>query len=229
MRLIDAHAAPPRCAPLTAGLRARVLAGAEPPSRTRRGLAEIDVAPGRSLPVHGEDDAETMLYVVRGRARVVAGDGSAAVRGGDVVHLCDRDRVAVTNLGVDTLRLLVVACPGGFERRLRSWEPVRAPAPIGAEAPRALLDLTLLPRAQRHRTVVAALEALDLGTRLVVINDRDPRALQRRLVRRYGDRLGWEPREDSGDRVAVAIWLDPDDLLGSGGRELSVGDLAPAA
>lgn len=207
MRLIDARAAGVHQAPRAAGLRARVLVGAEPTVRARCGLAEIDVAPGRSLPAHAHGDAETVIYVVRGRGRVV-GEGSAVeVRGGDAIQVPVGERVAVTNLGADTLRLVAVFAPAGFERTLGEW-PRATDAGPGDESPSALLDLTGLPRPQRHRTVVAALEALDAGTPLVVVSDHEPRALRRQLERRYGPRLGWDPRENSCDRVAVAIWLE---------------------
>jgi uncharacterized protein (DUF2249 family) len=41
----------------------------------------------------------------------------------------------------------------------------------------------------------------------VIVNDHEPVALERQLRRRYGAGLGWEVRERSSDRVAVAIWL----------------------
>jgi hypothetical protein len=41
----------------------------------------------------------------------------------------------------------------------------------------------------------------------VIVNDHEPVALERQLRRRYGPGLGWDVRERSGDRVAVAIWL----------------------
>lgn len=80
--------------------------------------------------------------------------------------------------------------------------------PAAPEEPRALLDLTALPWPQRHRTVVAALEALDPGTRLVIVNDHEPAPLRRQLERRDGARLGWEARERAPHRVTAAIWLD---------------------
>ena len=75
---------------------------------------------------------------------------------------------------------------------------------------RAILDLTGLPRRQRHRTVIAALEALDPGTRLVVVNDHEPTGLRIQLQRLYGGRLGWEARGGAGERIVVALRLAED-------------------
>jgi uncharacterized protein (DUF2249 family) len=75
---------------------------------------------------------------------------------------------------------------------------------------RAILDLTGLPRRQRHRTVIATLEALDPGTRLVVVNDHEPTGLRIQLQRLYGGRLGWEARGGAGGRIVVALRLAED-------------------
>lgn len=150
------------------------------------GLVEIDVVPGASLPAHDHGEAEAPAYVVGGRAR---GTGAA-----------------IENTGAERLRLLVSFSPAGFEQRFLSWEWALGGDRAGSE-PQALLDLTGLPRPQRHRTVIAALEALAWGVPLVIVNDHEPTGLQRRLARRYEDRLGWEVRARTGDRIAVAIWL----------------------
>jgi len=204
MRVTGPESTPVRRAPRAAGLRARVLAGPGPDLASETGLVEIVIAPGRSLPAHAHGEAETLVYVVSGRARVVSGDRSEEVLGGGVVHLPPATEVAVTNCGVDTLRLLVVFSPAGFEEGFLAWEA----APPEDEEERALLDLTGLPRPQRHKTVIAALEALRPGTPLVIVNDHEPAGLKRQLDRRYEARLGWDVRERTGDRVAVAIWLD---------------------
>ena len=75
-----------------------------------------------------------------------------------------------------------------------------------AEA-RVLIDITGLPRPQRHRTVAATLEAMEPGVSLIVINDHDPTLLRRALERRHGARLAWERLGRSDDRVAVAVRL----------------------
>jgi uncharacterized protein (DUF2249 family) len=171
-------------------------------------MVEIDIAPGRSLPAHDQGAAEAVAYVVSGRARVLSGQSSAEVPGGGVVHLPRGTPVTITNIGVDTLRLLAVFSPAGFERVFLAWHPAPSEGAEASREPRALLDLTGLPRPQRHRTVIAALEALAPTTPLVIVNDHEPNALRRQLERRYGPHLGWEVRERSGDRVAVAVWLD---------------------
>lgn len=74
---------------------------------------------------------------------------------------------------------------------------------------RATLDLRNLPRPQRHRTVIGALEALDAGTPLVIINDHVPHGLKTQLERRYGDRLGWDDLELGDTLARVAMWLGP--------------------
>jgi len=96
----------------------------------------------------------------------------------------------------------------------------RAPGPDG------------LPRPQRHRTVIATLEALVQGMPLVVVNDHEPNALQPQLERRYGPRLGWDVRERSGDRVGVTIWLSEPhepDLVASADGVLRNGRFPTAA
>jgi uncharacterized protein (DUF2249 family)/quercetin dioxygenase-like cupin family protein len=186
----------------------RVLAGPEPELGSQAGLVAVDIAPGRSLPAHAHADAETLVYVVSGRARFLCEERSEEVTGGGVVHLPKGAQVAIDNRGVDALRLLVVFSPAGFERGFLGWDAAPVESAEAPDEPRALLDLTGLPRPQRHRTVIAALEALAQGTPLVIVNDHEPNALQRQLEGRYGPRLGWDLRERSGDRVAVAIWLD---------------------
>ena len=205
MRVTGPESAPVRRAPGAAGLRVRVLAGPEPELGSRAGLVEIDIAPGRSLPAHAHGDAEALVYVVSGRAGVLSEGRSEEVPGGGVVHLPQGAQVAIANRGVDALRLLVVFSPAGFERCFLGWDAAPGESAEAPDEPRALLDLTGLPRPQRHRTVIAALEALAQGTALVIVNDHEPNALQRQLERRYGSRLGWDLRERSGDRVAVAI------------------------
>ena len=81
------------------------------------------------------------------------------------MHLPRGTPVAVTNLGVDALRLLVVLSPAGFERVFLGWEAASGAPADYPQGRRALLDLTRLPRPQRHRTVIASLEALEAGTR----------------------------------------------------------------
>lgn len=160
---------------------------------------------GGVVRVTGPDDAEALAYVVDGRARVVSGESTEDVEEGAAVHVPRGAKVAIANVGSDRLRLLVSFAPAGFEQRFTSWEWALGEGP---SRPQALLDLTGLPRPQRHRTVIAALEALDARVPLVVVNDHEPAGLRRQLERRYGDRLGWEVRARTGDRVAVAIWLD---------------------
>jgi uncharacterized protein (DUF2249 family)/quercetin dioxygenase-like cupin family protein len=209
----------------------RVLAGPEPELGSRAGLVEIDIAPGRSFPAHAHGDAAALFYVVTGRAGFLSEGRSEEVLGGGVVHLSRGTQVAIANRGVDALRLLVVFSPAGFERGFLGWDAAPGERADAPEEPRALLDLTGLPRPQRHRTVIAALEALAHGTPLVIVNDHEPDALQRQLERRYGPRLGWDLRERSGDRAAVAIWLDeprePD--LGSPGDGVLRDGLFPTA
>ena len=208
MRVTGPESAPVRRAPGAAGLRVRVLAGPEPELGSQAGLVEIDIAPGQSLPAHAHGDAEALVYVMSGRAGVLSGGSGEEVLGGGVVHLPRGTQVAIANRGVDALRLLVVFSPAGFERGFLGWAAAPGASADAPDERRALLDLTGLPRPQRHRTVIATLEALERGTPLVIVNDHEPNALQRQLERRYGPLLGWDLRERSGERVAVAIWLD---------------------
>lgn len=203
MRVTGPEGAPSRYPASPKGLRARVLAGPEPDLVSRTGLVEVELAPGASLPAHAHGEAETLVYVVSGRGRFVSGASADELVGGGGVHLPRGAPVAVANLGVDALRLLVVLSPAGFE----------------------------LPRRQRHRTVIASLEALEAGTPLVIVNDHEPVALERQLRRRYGPGLGWELRERSGDRVAVAIWLAASTQPGPPAAEgaIPVGPSAPAS
>jgi uncharacterized protein (DUF2249 family)/quercetin dioxygenase-like cupin family protein len=231
MRVTAPEDAPARRRRRAGGLRVRVLAGPEPELSSRAGLVEIEIAPGRSLPAHDHGAAEAVVYVVSGRASFVSGTSSDEVPAGGVVHLPPGTQVAITNGGVDTLRLLAVFSPAGFERVFLAWDSAPGEDTEASDEPRALLDLTGLPRPQRHRTVIATLEALEPGTPLVIVNDHEPRALRRQLERRYGPHLGWELRERSGDRVAAAIWLDesrePD--RESSAEGVSRGDLSTAA
>jgi uncharacterized protein (DUF2249 family)/quercetin dioxygenase-like cupin family protein len=229
MRVTGPKSTPVRHAPRAAGLRARVLAGPEPELGSRAGLVEIHIAPGRSLPAHAHGEAEALVYVVSGRARFVARDRSEEVLGGGLVHLPPATEVAVTNCGVDALRLVVYS-PAGFEGGFLGWEAATHEDGGALDEPHALLDLTGLPRPQRHRTVIATLEALQRGTPLVIVNDHEPTRLQRQLERRYGPCLGWDVREHSGDRVAVAIWLDhPREPDLASGAESVVPGLFPTA
>jgi uncharacterized protein (DUF2249 family) len=94
------------------------------------------------------------------------------------------------------------------------------PADAAAEE-RAILDLTGLPRPQRHRTVIAALEALDPGTRLVVVNDHEPTGLRIQLQRLYDGRVRWESRGGAGGRFVVALRLMPPPRTGAEDRRAS--------
>lgn len=231
MRVTGPEGAPVRRAPWAAGLRVRVLAGPEPELGSRADLVEIDIAPGRSLPAHAHGDAEALIYVVSGRARLLSEDDGEEVAGGDVAHLPRGTKVAIINRGVDTLRLLVVVSPAGFERDFLGWD-LAPDWDAEPPEPRALLDLRQLPRPQRHRTIIATLEALEQGVPLVVVNDHEPKVLQRQLERRYGARLGWELREHSSNRVAVAIWLNEPrglDLVAGGGAVVRDGLFPTAA
>lgn len=42
----------------------------------------------------------------------------------------------------------------------------------------------------------------------MILNDHEQRGLETQLQRRYGPRLGWDVRERTPERVAVAIWLE---------------------
>jgi uncharacterized protein (DUF2249 family) len=72
---------------------------------------------------------------------------------------------------------------------------------------RVLVDLTGLPRPQRHRVVIATLEVVDPGVSLLIVDDHEAGGLRALLQRRYGARLGWDDMGRSGDRVAVSIRL----------------------
>jgi uncharacterized protein (DUF2249 family)/quercetin dioxygenase-like cupin family protein len=231
MRVVGSGGIPARRAPRGAGLRARVLAGPGPDLAAGIGMVEIAIAPGRSLPAHAHGDAETVVHVVSGRARFLSGERHEEVVGGGVVHLPAGTRVAVTNSGVDVLRLLAVFSPAGFEREFLDWPAATEGGDGWSDDPQALLDLRGLPRPQRHRTVIATLEALEHGTPLVVVSDHEPDALRRQLERRYGGRLGWDVRERSAGRVAVAVWLcEPDWPEPGADADLAIlGDLAPSA
>jgi uncharacterized protein (DUF2249 family)/quercetin dioxygenase-like cupin family protein len=181
-------------------------AASEPPARA--GMIEIDLAPGEALPAHAHDDAEALVYVVAGSARLRSGGRDVDVVGGDAVHVEVGTQVSVANSGADRLRLLVAVAPAGFERRFLGWEESSDSAARVPLRPQAVLDITGLPRRQRHGLVLGALEALTSGARLVVVNDHEPRGLEAQLQTRYGPRLGWDVRERTGDRVAVAIWLE---------------------
>jgi uncharacterized protein (DUF2249 family)/quercetin dioxygenase-like cupin family protein len=207
VRIVASGSIPARRAPRGAGLRARVLAGSGAEAAAGTGMVEIAIAPGRSLPLHARGDAETILYVVSGRARLLAGARHDEAVGGSVAILPAGARVAVTNSGVDVLRVLAVVPPAGGEREFLAWPATTEGVGAWSDEPHALLDVRGLPRPERHRTVIATLEAMVPGTPLNVVTDHEPAALRRRLERRYGERLGWAVRERSVERVAVAIWL----------------------
>lgn len=101
-------------------------------------------------------------------------------------------------------------------------------APLGPGE--AVLDLTGLQRPQRHAVVIGALEALRGGTPLVIVNDHEPKGLQRQLERRYDARLGWEVRERVGERFTVAIRLnDPPPIDASPSAGATAGEPFPTA
>jgi uncharacterized protein (DUF2249 family)/quercetin dioxygenase-like cupin family protein len=229
IRIVESGSIPARRAPRGAGLRARVLAGG-PDLAAGTGLVEIAIAPGRSLPVHAHGDAETVVYVVSGRARFLSGERHDEVTGGGVVLLPAGMRIAVTNSGVDILRLLAVVSPAGIEREFLGWPAAAEGVGGWADEPHALLDLRGLPRPQRNRTVIATLEALEHGIPLIVVADHEPAALRRQLERRYNRRLGWDVRERSVDRVEVAIWLcEPWPEPGDADADHAlIGELSPA-
>jgi uncharacterized protein (DUF2249 family)/quercetin dioxygenase-like cupin family protein len=227
MRVSGPVDAPLRVAPRAAGLKARVLAGAESAPESRAGLVEIEVAPGRSLPLRAPAGGDALVYVVFGRGRLLGEDGAVDGVGGSAVHIGGGARVAITNVGMGTLRLLAVYSPAGSEHGFLSWGE---DAGDEDEEIRAWLDLTRLPRPQRHRTVIAALEALEPGTPLVVVNDHEPAGLRRQLERRYDARLGWDVRDRRPDRVAVAIWLEgPGDPVPLSRAARVAGGLSPSA
>ena len=121
IRVGDPGDSPALSAPRAAGLRARVLAGSGHALGARAGLAEIEVAPGRSLPARAHPDGDALVYVVAGRGRFLGEQGAGEVGGGGVVHLSGGARVAITNVGAGTLRLLAVYSPAGPERGFLDW------------------------------------------------------------------------------------------------------------
>jgi quercetin dioxygenase-like cupin family protein len=122
MRVVRPDEAPARRAPGGLGLRTRVLAGPAPLPAAEVGMVEVEVAPGAGLPTHAHGDAEAVVYVVAGRARLGGPDGEEEVAGGGAVHIPRGEPVAVTNAGADTLRLIAVFSPAGFERRFLGWD-----------------------------------------------------------------------------------------------------------
>ena len=112
---------PARSAPREAGLRARVLAGSGHALEARAGLVEVEIAPGRSLPARAHPRGDALVYVIEGRGRLLGERGAEQVGGGGVVHLSGGARVAITNVGAGTLRLLAVYSPAGPERGFLDW------------------------------------------------------------------------------------------------------------
>ncbi|WP_217914832.1 DUF2249 domain-containing protein [Miltoncostaea marina] len=200
-----------RAAPGLPGVRVRVLAGPPPDLAAAVGLIEMELDPGAALPPHTHGDAELVLHVLSGTALVASGAAQEELAGGAVLRVPPGAPVAVANPGGETLRLALVFAPEGFERRFTAW----APAPDRAEGAEARLDLTSLPRPQRHRTVIATLEALDPLTPLVVVTDHEPAPLRAQLERRYGPRLRWDVRRRTPERVEVAIRLGPAEDVGA--------------
>ncbi|MGD9695624.1 MAG: DUF2249 domain-containing protein [Thermoleophilia bacterium] len=168
-------------------------------------VVRIALPASAALPAHDHGDRDLTLVALAGAARVSWDGDEAELSPGVSVAIPGDRRVSVTNPGSGEARLLAVLVPAGD--RVQACGPAPGDGDLSSEA---LLDLTGLPRPQRHRLVIAALEALDAGSRLVIVNDHEPVGLRRQLERRYAERLGWEGRESAEARAVVAIWLtDP--------------------
>lgn len=67
------------------------------------------------------------------------------------------------------------------------------------------LDVRTLPHAQRHATIFALLERLEVGQALTITNDHDPAPLGYQLRALHGEKYGWEYVESGPTVWRVAI------------------------
>jgi quercetin dioxygenase-like cupin family protein len=132
MRVTGPESAPVRRSSSGSGLRVRVLAGPAPELASGIGMAEIAVPPGSAMPAHSHGEAETLVYVVSGRAGLASGGRDEEVAAGEAAHLPRGTEVAVSNRGDETLRLLTVFSPAGFERGFLGWPAEGAEALVGS-------------------------------------------------------------------------------------------------
>jgi quercetin dioxygenase-like cupin family protein len=132
IRVTDPERAPVRGAPNGSGLRVRVLAGLAAQLASGIGMAEIALPPGSAMPAHRHDAAETIVYVLSGRAGLASDGRDAEVSAGEAAQVPRGTEVAVSNRGDDTLRLLVAFSPAGFEQGFLRWPAEGATALVGS-------------------------------------------------------------------------------------------------
>lgn len=67
------------------------------------------------------------------------------------------------------------------------------------------LDVRTLPPVRRHPTIFQALDALDVGGRIRLVNDHDPKPLYYQLQAERPGQFGWEYQEAGPERWVVLI------------------------
>ena len=84
-------------------------------------FAEVNVLPGTGHERHKHDDADEIIYVIRGEALQMLDDQPPVkVRAGASIYVPRGVFHSTNNTGADVLRLIVVYAPAGEESLLRS-------------------------------------------------------------------------------------------------------------
>ena len=69
----------------------------------------------------------------------------------------------------------------------------------------AVLDVRQFPSAVKHRTIFTVFDALPSGTKMVLINDHDPKPLYYQLAAEQPDRFSWNYLEEGPEVWQVEI------------------------
>lgn len=78
-----------------------------------------DIRPGGAIDTHRHPDADEILFLESGTARVHLGDAVRVVHGGSTVFIPANTWISVDNIGSDAIRAVAVFSAPGFEEFMR--------------------------------------------------------------------------------------------------------------
>jgi quercetin dioxygenase-like cupin family protein len=82
-------------------------------------LFTADLAPGKEIEAHRHPEADEILFLQAGTARVRLGDSEREVHAGATVFIPANTRISASNIGSDVLSLVAIFSAPGFEEFMR--------------------------------------------------------------------------------------------------------------